>query len=95
MQTTSLLDSEAGWFMYMKTKERKVAGMDRFFTQEHCDRCGGSLEDGRIMSMYNTDCICMECKKKERQRADYHDALEADRAQVKTGNYNFSGVGLR
>lgn len=52
--------------------------MDRFFTQKHCDRCGGSLEGGRIMSMFNEDCICMDCKEKERQRADYNQAVEAD-----------------
>lgn len=34
--------------------------MDKFFTQKTCDRCGGSLENGRIMSMFNTECICME-----------------------------------
>lgn len=38
--------------------------MDRFFTQKHCDRCGGSLDGGRTMSMFNEDCICMECSKK-------------------------------
>ena len=68
--------------------------MDRFFTQETCDRCGGSLDGGRIMSMYNNDCICMECKRKEMRRDDYRDALEADRAAVKRGDYNFKGIGF-
>lgn len=36
--------------------------MDKFFIQESCDRCGGSLTGGRIMSMFNTDCICLDCK---------------------------------
>lgn len=69
--------------------------MDKFFTQETCDRCGGSLKSGRMMSMYNTDCICMECKKKETERADYRKAVEADHAEIMKGNYNFSGIGLR
>lgn len=69
--------------------------MDKFLHQTHCDRCGGSLEKGRIMSMFNEDCICMDCKAKERQRPDYRDALEADRAEIKKGNYNFKGIGYR
>ena len=39
--------------------------MDWFFTQNTCDRCGGSLSGGRIMSMLNTDCLCLACKEKE------------------------------
>lgn len=59
-----------------------------------CDRCGGSLDDGWIMSMYNTDCICMECKQRETQRDDYNKAIEADHAEIRKGNYNFKGIGL-
>ena len=66
--------------------------MDKFFTQKYCDRCGGSLEGGRIMSMYNTECICMVCKEKEKARPDYQDALAADEAQIRQGNYNFKGI---
>jgi hypothetical protein len=69
--------------------------MDKFFTQENCDRCGGSLEGGRIMSMFNTDCICMDCKRKETQRPDYAAARDAEHAEVCKGNYNFEGVGLK
>lgn len=69
--------------------------MDKFFMQETCDRCGGSLKGGRIMSMYNTDCICMECKRKETQRLDYRRAVEADHAEIMKGNYNFGGIGLQ
>lgn len=67
--------------------------MDRFFTQKHCDRCGGSLDSGRTMSMFNEQCICMECKDKEMQRTDYNKAVEADHEQIKQGNYNFEGIG--
>ena len=68
--------------------------MDRFFTQKYCDRCGGSLKNGRIMSMYNTDCLCMECKRKETERPDYRKAQEAEAEQVRAGNYNYGGIGL-
>ena len=69
--------------------------MDKFFTQERCDRCGGSLKGGRIMSMYNEDCICMECTRKEQERSDYRQAVEADHAEIRKGNYNFKGIGLK
>lgn len=68
--------------------------MDKFFTQKHCDRCGGSLAAGRTMSMYSEACICMECKGKEVQRADYKEAVEADHAEIRKGNYNFKGIGF-
>lgn len=65
---------------------------DRFFTQETCDRCGGSLKHGRIMSMLNTDCICLDCKEKEQNRSDYKDAVKADHEEIKKGNYNYKGI---
>ena len=68
--------------------------MDTFFTQKYCDRCGKSLDGGRTMSMFNTDCICMECKKKETLREDYKDAQKADMAEIRKGNYNFKGIGF-
>lgn len=68
--------------------------MDTFFTQSSCDRCGGSLTSGRIMSMFNTDCICMKCKAEERKRPDYHKAQEAERRAVLAGDRDFPGIGL-
>lgn len=66
--------------------------MERFFTQKTCDRCGGSLEDGRIMSMLNTDCLCLNCKKKEKQHPQYKEAAEAELAEIRQGNYNYQGL---
>lgn len=66
--------------------------MDKFFTQKTCDRCGGSLKDGRIMSMYNEDCICLSCKDKEIKQSDYKEAVEAEHEEIKKGNYNFKGI---
>jgi len=66
--------------------------MDKFFNQKHCDRCGGDLKNGRIMSMFNTDCICMACSNKEKLDKDYKKAVEADHEQIKKGNYNFEGI---
>lgn len=69
--------------------------MDTFFTQTHCDRCHQPLNGARTMSMFNEDCICMDCSAKEKARADYSKAVEADHAEIKKGNYNFKGIGYR
>ena len=66
--------------------------MDWFFTQNTCDRCGGSLSGGRIMSMLNTDCLCLVCKEKETTQEDYGEAVEAERQAIKRGNFNFKGI---
>ena len=65
---------------------------DNFFTQTTCDRCGGSLAGGRIMSMFNEDCLCMSCKEKETKEPDYDKAVKADHEEIKKGNYNFKGT---
>ncbi len=57
--------------------------MDDFIIKENCDMCGKSLRGGRIMSMYNTQCICIECKKKEMKRANYEDAAKTECEEVK------------
>ena len=67
---------------------------DEFFTKTKCDRCGGSLANGRTMSMYNTQCICMECKRKETKRDDYRKATAAELEALKSGNRNFRGIGF-
>lgn len=66
--------------------------MDRFLSQKHCDRCSKDLRGGRIMSMFSTECICLECSDKEKLDKDYKKALEADKEEIKKGNYNFKGI---
>lgn len=36
-----------------------------FFTQDNCDRCKKSLEEGRIQSWFTDETICFECSKDE------------------------------
>ena len=67
---------------------------DDFFTKTKCDRCHGDFNGCRTMSMFNTQVICMICKEKEQQRADYRKAVEADHAEIRKGNYNFQGIDL-
>lgn len=45
--------------------------------------------------MYNTDVICMNCKKEEKKRKDYILAQEKEIEEVRKGNYNFAGIGLK
>lgn len=68
--------------------------MDDFFEKKNCDRCGGSLEKGRTMSMFNTDCICINCKKAEKSIPEYAEAVKAEQNAVKNGDHNFIGIGL-
>ena len=37
---------------------------DTFFIKTHCDRCNTELV-ARIMSWFNSDCICISCSQKE------------------------------
>lgn len=67
---------------------------DRFMEVEDCERCGKSLAAGRIMSMGNTQIICIECKQKETERADYAEAVKAEHDAVKRGERNFKGKGF-
>lgn len=66
--------------------------MDEFFSKKTCDRCGGDLNGGRIMSMLNDDCLCMECKKKETYDKDYQKAVEAELDEIRKGNFNYKGL---
>ena len=66
---------------------------DDFFSKKTCDRCGGSLAAGRMMSMFNTDTLCMDCIRKERQNPKYREAQEAEHQAVEKGDYNYPGIG--
>ena len=68
---------------------------DEFYTKKTCDRCGKSLKGGRVMSMFNQDCICLECKKLEERDPRYNEALQAVQEEIKKGNLNFKGIGKK
>jgi len=57
-----------------------------------CQRCGKETNT-YIMSMFNTQEICMECKEKEMQDPRYKEARDAEMAAVRSGNYNYKGIG--
>lgn len=60
-----------------------------------CDRCG---KDGgaTIGSMFNTEQIGFDCgcEAAERAHPRYAEAVAAEAAAVKGGNYNYTGIGL-
>lgn len=66
--------------------------MDAFFEKEYCDRCNKKLVV-RIMSRFNTDCICPECEKKEKEHPMYQEAAKAEADAVRNGILNFEGIG--
>jgi len=52
----------------------------RDYPGTHCDRCR-KQSVGFIMSMYNTQWICMDCKEREEMRPDYQKAVDRDIAE--------------
>ena len=61
---------------------------------EKCERCKTPTNGTTIMSMFNTQVICMPCKEDEKENPRYMEAVEADRKAITKGNYNFRGIGL-
>jgi hypothetical protein len=57
-----------------------------------CVRCHKQTA-ATIMSKFNQDVICMECKEKERNHPKYPEADAAEVAAVRQGNWNFPGIG--
>ena len=62
-------------------------------TNGRCDRCGKQTTS-HIMSMFNTQDLCLECKDKEKKSPRYEEARRAEEAAVRSGNPNFKGIGL-
>lgn len=58
-----------------------------------CDRCANETLV-TTMSIFNTEMICMDCEEKERNHPKYQYAKESELAAIRSGNYNFPGVGL-
>jgi len=57
-----------------------------------CQRCGKETLV-HSMSWFNTQEICMECRKEERAHPDFEKAKQAEEAMVRMGNFNFDGIG--
>lgn len=48
----------------------------------------------RPTSMFNTDTLCLDCKKREEAHPAYERAQKAEQEAVRRGDRTFSGIGL-
>ncbi len=62
------------------------------FANQICDRCHKTTTT-RIMSMFNMDMICPECKQAERKHPLYELASQKEREALLRGERNFPGIG--
>lgn len=60
----------------------------------NCQHCG-KKSSAHIMSMFNKDLICFDCKKKEMEHPLYEEAREAEAEACRRGDYNFPGIGRK
>jgi hypothetical protein len=74
---------------------KKFEGFNYFeafgMQRDKCDRCGQSTEGTTTMSVFNEDVICVKCKEEERNDPEYQAAVEAEREEIRKGNYNYKG----
>jgi hypothetical protein len=47
-----------------------------------------------VMSRFNTDLICIQCERTEREHPKYEEAYDTELQEVMRGNLNFEGIGL-
>ena len=57
-----------------------------------CQRCYNKT-DVHTMSIFDVSLICIPCKDSESKHPNYAHAYSAEIEAVKSGNYNFKGVG--
>ena len=58
-----------------------------------CHRCHEETSI-TMMSMFNTETLCSQCKTVETKHPKYDEALAAECAAVKSGDFNFPGIGM-
>ncbi len=57
-----------------------------------CDRCCKET-DATIMSIFNTDILCLDCQEAEQHDPRYEEARRAEGEAVLRGDFNFPGIG--
>lgn len=62
-----------------------------FLAKTRCDRCHAPIENTKIMSIFNTDRLCYDCWKKEKQAPNYAKAVAAERTAIENGDWFFWG----
>lgn len=66
-----------------------------FFSRKTCERCKQKIEDGRTMSMFNSETICLWCKEVEELHPQYDEACKADKMASRKGIKYFCGIGVK
>jgi len=57
-----------------------------------CPRCR-RFTDVTLMSTFNTDLLCLDCKDREERHPDYEAARKAEAEAARRGVFDFPGVG--
>lgn len=60
----------------------------------NCERCLDNKIEIYCLSMFNTEAICMPCKKIEQDHPMYSIAQEIEATHVRLGNFNYKGIGM-
>ena len=66
---------------------------DKLLSATKCDRCGGPLKGGRVLSDFTGEALCLSCKREERMHPDYQKAVDAAQAALNRGDFDFPGIG--
>ncbi len=59
--------------------------------KDTCDRCGRHTIV-TMVSMMNTDSLCMDCKCDEQSHSRYKEARDAEAAACCAGDFNYPGL---
>ena len=57
-----------------------------------CERCAKKTKLTK-MSYFDKAMLCPMCWVKEAAHPRFHDAIRADEAAIRQGNFNFGGIG--
>ena len=57
-----------------------------------CDRCRKETY-ATIMSMFNTDILCLDCQEAEQHEPRFEAARQAEEEACRRGDFNFPGIG--
>ena len=76
-----------------ETKTKGEIGMNQIRDWEgSCHRCFAE-SDVHTMSMFDCALICPSCKESEMRMPEYPNAEKAEMDAVKSGDFNFEGIG--
>ena len=65
---------------------------DNEYGRLQCPRCGNK-SCATMMSMFNTQQVCIDCIEREQNHPKYSEAREAVIKEEEKGNYEYQGIG--